>query len=147
MSRTPRHRSATRGFTLIELMVVVAIIAILAAIAYPSYSNYAFRARRADAHNLLMHIAAAQERHYSTHNKYTNTLTDFGYAISAGVPTEHSHYTVTVVTTDSDQKYTATATPAGAQVGDKCGNLSITNTGKKSPDASNAAANSNGKCW
>lgn len=147
MSRTPRHRSATRGFTLIELMVVVAIIAILAAIAYPSYSNYAFRARRADAHNLLMHIAAAQERHYSTHNKYTNTLTDFGYAAPSGVATEHGSYTVTVVTTDSDQKYTATATPAGAQVGDKCGNLSITNTGKKSPDASNAAANSNGKCW
>lgn len=147
MSRTPRHRGATRGFTLIELMVVVAIIAILAAIAYPSYSRYAFRARRADAHNLLMHIAAAQERYYSTHNKYTNKLKDFGYTLDANVPTEHGYYTVSVTTSDSDQKYTATATRKNAQATDVCGNLSIDNAGKKSPDASNAAANSNGKCW
>jgi len=147
MSRAPRHRSATRGFTLIELMVVVAIIAILAAIAIPSYGRYAFRARRADAHNMLMHIAAAQERYYSTHNKYTNKLKDFGYATDTNVATEHSYYTVTVATSDSDQKYTATATRQNAQATDVCGNLAIDNAGKKTPDASNATANSNGRCW
>ncbi|GAI02651.1 unnamed protein product, partial [marine sediment metagenome] len=54
--------SAKKGFTLIELMIVVAVIAILAAIAYPSYTRYVYRARRADGQDLLMRIAAAQER-------------------------------------------------------------------------------------
>lgn len=147
MIRTRTRRGAMRGFTLLELMVVVVIIAILASIAIPSYSRYAYRARRADAHNLLMHIAAAQERYYSTHNKYTNKLTDFGYSTDTNVATEHGYYAISVTTSDSDQKYTATATRQNAQTADVCGNLSIDNAGKKSPDASNASANSNGKCW
>jgi len=40
-------RNAEKGFTLIELMIVVAVIAVLAAIAYPSYQEYVIRSRRA----------------------------------------------------------------------------------------------------
>lgn len=133
-----------RGFTLIEVMVVVAIVAILAAIAYPSYSNYAFRARRVDGKEMMMRVAAAQERYYTNLNSYA-TVAELG--LGDPLVSEKGYYTIGIALANSNQTYTLTATPASSQVGDKCGNLSITNTGKKSPDASNAAANSNGKCW
>ena len=46
-------RTAQRGVTLIELMIVIAIVALLAAIAYPSYENYVTRSHRQAAKNIL----------------------------------------------------------------------------------------------
>ncbi len=52
----------SRGFTLIELMIVIAIIAIVAAIAIPAYSDYVTRAKRADAKAGLISMQLAQEK-------------------------------------------------------------------------------------
>lgn len=139
----PTSMSRARGFTLLELMIVVVVVAILAAIAIPNYGRYAYRARRADAQNLLQHIATAQERYYATYNKYTADLTKFGYP-AGGVQSEHQYYTAAVVLTGTDgQGYVATATPQGAQSGDACGNLTFSNTGAKGKSGDE----SNGKCW
>jgi type IV pilus assembly protein PilE len=54
-----------KGFTLIEIMVVVAIIAILAAIALPSYSEYMARTRRGTAASCLLEVGQLVERHYT----------------------------------------------------------------------------------
>lgn len=143
--KTRKQLKRGRGFTLIELMVVVVIIAILAAIAYPSYARYSFRARRADAQTVLMHVANAQERYYSTYNKYTQDSDKLGF--TDPIMSENNHYQVTLAISDQDQKYTATATPQGVQASDACGALSIDNAGDKQPDVSDSSANSNGSCW
>nr|ELD4571953.1 type IV pilin protein [Pseudomonas aeruginosa] len=56
---------SNRGFTLIELMIVVVIIAILAGIAYPSYDEYVKRGNRTEGQALLSEAAATQERYFS----------------------------------------------------------------------------------
>ncbi len=130
-----------RGFTLIELMIVVAIIAILAAIAYPSYINYVQRTRRADGHEMLMRMAAAQERYYTNYNKYAKTA-DLG--MGATPASEEGYYTVVVTPDEPDQTFVLTATPQGAQAVDACGKLVLSNTGvKTAPDDTGK----NGKCW
>jgi type IV pilus assembly protein PilE len=127
-----------RGFTLIELMVVVAIVAILAAIAIPSYGRYAFRSRRADGQELLLRIATAQERFYATNNKYGD-LTDLGFTD----PTSEKQYYTASIPASSSSTYTATATPTGVQASDQCGSLSIDSTGSKTFSGDET----NGHCW
>ena len=55
-------RRFAKGFSLIELMIVVTIIAILASLAYYNYARYAFRTRRADGREMVMRIAARRRR-------------------------------------------------------------------------------------
>src|SRR5690349_2620181 len=134
--------SRGRGFTLIELMVVVAIIAIVAMIALPSYSRYAYRTRRADGKNMLMTVAAAQERFYTNYNRY-GTMSDLNYPSGLS---EKGYYNVTSAngTTGDSQSYLLTATPQGVQQNDSCAELTVTESGlKRAPHDSHA----NGACW
>ncbi|AXA67775.1 type IV pilin protein [Pseudomonas oryzihabitans] len=63
-----------RGFTLIELMVVVAVVGILAAIAYPSYQTYVLRSNRSEGQALLNEAAARMERFYAQNNAYPTAI-------------------------------------------------------------------------
>jgi type IV pilus assembly protein PilA len=63
-------RTIQRGFTLIELMIVVAIIAILAAIAIPAYQNYLIRAQVSEGMVLSTGAKAAVWDYYSNTGEY-----------------------------------------------------------------------------
>lgn len=64
------RKKGTKGFTIIELMIVLVIVAILLAIAYPSYVNYARKAKRGEAQQLLMNWAINQEIFRSNNTAY-----------------------------------------------------------------------------
>ncbi|MEW6264425.1 MAG: prepilin-type N-terminal cleavage/methylation domain-containing protein [Thermodesulfobacteriota bacterium] len=68
-----RMRRGQKGFTLIELMIVVAIIGILAAIAIPQFASYRKRAQDSAAKSSLKNLATAQENYYAQNNTYTAT--------------------------------------------------------------------------
>ena len=134
------RRRTGAGYTLIELMIVLVVIAILAAVAVPSYQNHAFRARRTDGKDLLLRVALAEERHYTSFNRYADTLADLGFGSSES---ERGWYTVAVVTARSAQAYTLSAMPRGAQAGDACAALTLDHTGVR---AESGTAGS-GDCW
>jgi type IV pilus assembly protein PilE len=70
-----------RGFTMVELMVVVVIASILLAVAIPSYMAQVRQSRRTDARTALLDLAGREERYFSTNAaSYTNTAASLGYA-------------------------------------------------------------------
>lgn len=123
------------GFTLIEMMITVAIIGILAAIAYPSYQESVRKGRRADAQAALVGFSAAMERFFLQSNSYENAAG--GAALPAPatfypaqVPLEGGTATYTLrLTSLTATTYTLTAAPAGPQTEDRCGSLTLTQSG------------------
>jgi len=90
-----KNKKTQKGFTLIEIMIVVAILGILSAIALPSYTRYVEKSRRTDAKVELLRIAQLQESYFAQNLRYANSLTQLGLGANT-VLSEDRYYNVTV---------------------------------------------------
>ena len=147
-----------KGFTIIELLIVLAIIGILATIAFPTYQTYVIETRRSDGQNLLMRTAAAQERFFTLYSSYTNVVIGpagcAGTACGLGFSSAESDgdfYTLNVDVRPAGcapggtrcTEYTLTVAPQGLQVEDAdCGDLTLANRGNRGASGPKGAA-----CW
>jgi len=129
-----------KGFSLIELVVVLAVITILAGIAYPSYMDTLRQTRRADAKTNLLELAQRIERFYSENHSYTNVQASIG-----GSPqtTADGWYSITIDSTATT--YNLTAEPQNSQVNDPCKSLTYNNLGQEG--VTGGATKTADECW
>lgn len=146
MTPTTEIRFAySKGFTLIELMIVVAIIAIISSIAYPNYSQFVTRGRLTDGQKILASYALAQERFFQNNNRYNTALN----GTTCGISTSGSNYTssdFTLSCSAANTSYTATLT--GKTGGKVSGYVyTINDSGTRQTTQFKGVSKSGVNCW
>ncbi len=128
-TRAGNGRRRVKGFTLLELMIVVGIVALLASIALASYGFANVKARRGAAKGCMEQAAQYMERYYTTNFSYAgapapSTVCDSKVA---------TYYTVTFSGTPDATSYTLQAAPTSNQKDGTCGTLTLDQAGVKTP--------------
>lgn len=150
-----------RGFTLIEVMIVLIIIAVLATIAYPSYTRYLIQARRADGQAALLQTAAFLQKYYSQCGAYPTSINTGGPVtacnggLGIGANSPDRHYVLRLDTVAGPPPTSvpnmgfilyADPDPASSQVNDtECATLTLDNAGIKRATGTYSATPE--RCW
>ena len=102
-----------RGFTLIEITIVLLLIGILAGLAISTYRMMINKARMTQAKTVLDHLTKTQAIYYSDHDRYTDNviLLDFD-------PVKYPYYNVSVLLDNDARNYLGIATGVGIMAGD-----------------------------
>jgi type IV pilus assembly protein PilE len=121
-----------KGFTMMELMIVLVIVAILVAIAYPSYVQYVRKSKRGEAQQLLMNWSINQEIWRSNNTQYATLAqlaapTNDNYNFSFAVAPTAAVYTLQAAASNADQQKDK------ARDGTSCTTLTLSHQGVKSP--------------
>ena len=136
-----------RGFTLLELLVVVAIIGIITAFALPGFRQQVLRVNRTEAMSALLSLQGAEESFYLRHGAYTDNIAAAAPA-GLGLPAASgsNKYLLSIALAADGQTYIATATPSpdGGQFADlECLAFSIDARGRRAV----SGARDSRYCW
>lgn len=122
-----------KGFTLIELMIVLLVVAVLASVAIPNYQQYVMRSNRAAAQAAMMDIANRQQQLLLANRSYAEETDpawiNTGYALPSELGDKYA-YTITVEP-GTAPRFTIEFSPIGTQASDVV--LSLNSEGEKSP--------------
>ena len=136
-----------KGFTLIELMIVVAVLAVIVAIAYPGFLGQIQKARRSDAKQALLDVAAKLEQYYQDNKGYPTAanMSNLGYG-GATFTSQEGYYTIGFNGVPTVTTFSIQAVPvAGTSQADDtdCATFRLDHLGVKSVTGSMTAD----RCW
>lgn len=137
------RRRGGRGFTLIELTIVVAVVALLGAVALPAYQDSVRKARRTEAKAALSEAAQMMERYLTEKGTYATATLGVGLDPPAVYRdrSENGYYALSLSNLTA-ATFTLSAAPQGSQATDGCGTFTLTQRGERGVSARTAA-----ECW
>jgi prepilin-type N-terminal cleavage/methylation domain-containing protein len=102
------HPNGRRGFTLIEITIVLLLIGILAAMAITTYRMMTNKARMTQAKTVLGHLTKTEATYFSNHDRYTDNIVLLNFD-----PVKYNYYEVSVALLDNGMNYRGTARGVG----------------------------------
>ena len=135
------NMNLNRGFTLLELLIVMALIAILISLAYPRYTSHLVKGRRNQAEADLLYLASQLEAFYTLQNTYQGSTLEI---LRVNPYTDDHSYQLSIQSaTETDYTIAASPLDQQAKADAQCGILTLNGQGAKSVSGTSTAE----ECW